>query len=67
MTVVKVTGLDHLVLVVADVERTLAWYEDRFGIEPLRVDEWRRGEAPFPSLRVNDGDDHRRDRRAPGG
>jgi catechol 2,3-dioxygenase-like lactoylglutathione lyase family enzyme len=55
MTVVKVTGLDHIVLVVADVERSLAWYEARFGMEPLRVDQWRRGEAPFPSLRVNDG------------
>ena len=55
MTVVKVTGLDHIVLVVADVERSLAWYEDRFGMEPLRVDQWRRGEVPFPSLRVNDG------------
>jgi catechol 2,3-dioxygenase-like lactoylglutathione lyase family enzyme len=55
MTVVKVTGLDHIVLVVADVERSLAWYEDRFGMEPLRADQWRRGEAPFPSLRVNDG------------
>ncbi len=55
MTVAKVTGLDHIVLVVADIERSLAWYEDRFGMEPLRVEQWRRGEAPFPSLRVNDG------------
>ena len=55
MTVVKVTGLDHIVLVVADVDRSLAWYEERFGMEPLRVEEWRRGDAPFPSLRVNEG------------
>jgi len=51
---VKVVGLDHFVLAVADVERTLAWYRDRLGLEPLRVEEWRRGEAPFPSLRVNE-------------
>lgn len=23
------------------------------GLEPERVDEWRKGEAPFPSVRVN--------------
>ena len=50
----RVTGLDHYVLVVSDVERTLAWYEEHLGLEPLRVDEWRRGDAPFASLRVND-------------
>jgi catechol 2,3-dioxygenase-like lactoylglutathione lyase family enzyme len=55
MTVVKVTGLDHIVLVVADVERSLAWYGERFGMEPLRVEEWRSGKVPFPSLRVNEG------------
>jgi catechol 2,3-dioxygenase-like lactoylglutathione lyase family enzyme len=50
----RAVGLDHIVLAVADVERTLAWYEERLGLEPVRVDEWRRGEAPFPSLRVNE-------------
>ena len=51
---VKVIGIDHLVLAVSDVDRTLAWYEDQLGLEPLRVEEWRRGEAPFPSLRVSE-------------
>ncbi len=50
----KVIGIDHIVLAVSDVERTLAWYEDALGLEPLRVEEWRRGEAPFPSLRVSE-------------
>ncbi len=50
----RAVGLDHLVLAVSDVERTIEWYADRLGLEPLRVDEWRKGEAPFPSLRVND-------------
>jgi cold shock CspA family protein/catechol 2,3-dioxygenase-like lactoylglutathione lyase family enzyme len=49
-----VTGLDHVVLKVADVERSLAWYEERLGLRPERVDEWRRGEVLFPSLRVDD-------------
>jgi catechol 2,3-dioxygenase-like lactoylglutathione lyase family enzyme len=51
---VRVTGLDHIVLTCADVERSLAWYRDRLGLAPVRVDEWRSGEAPFPSVRVDD-------------
>jgi catechol 2,3-dioxygenase-like lactoylglutathione lyase family enzyme len=47
-------GLDHLVLVVADVERTLDWYGRHAGLAPVRVDEWRAGGAPFPSLRVDE-------------
>ena len=50
----RATGVDHIVLTVADVDRTLGWYEEHLGLEPLRVDEWRKGEAPFPSLRVSD-------------
>jgi catechol 2,3-dioxygenase-like lactoylglutathione lyase family enzyme len=46
-------GLDHLVLVVDDVERTLAWYGRHAGLAPERADEWRRGEVFFPSLRVD--------------
>ena len=52
---VTISGLDHIVLVCGDVEVTLAWYRDRLGLEPLRVDAWRRGEVPFPSVRVDGG------------
>ena len=52
---VKAVGLDHVVLNVADVERSIAWYRDELGLEPVRVDEWRRGEVLFPSLRVDEG------------
>jgi catechol 2,3-dioxygenase-like lactoylglutathione lyase family enzyme len=48
-----VIGFDHLVLVCADVERTLAWYLDELGLEPVRIDEWRAGTAPFPSARID--------------
>ena len=41
---VKVTGLDHIVLTCADVERSLAWYIECLGLSGERVDEWRRGE-----------------------
>ena len=55
MSVVRVTGFDHLVLRCDDVESTLAWYLDVLGLDPVRVDEWRRGDAPFPSARVDEG------------
>jgi catechol 2,3-dioxygenase-like lactoylglutathione lyase family enzyme len=50
-----VTALDHVVLNVADARRSLAWYRDRLGLEVLRLAEWERGDAPFVSLRVNEG------------
>jgi len=50
---VRVTGLDHLVLVVRDPEASLAWYADALGLEPLRLEEYRRGEVFFPSVRVD--------------
>lgn len=36
-----------------DAERSLAWYTEVLGLEAERVEEWRRGEAPFPSVRIN--------------
>jgi catechol 2,3-dioxygenase-like lactoylglutathione lyase family enzyme len=51
---IKAVGLDHIVLNVADVERSLDWYCDELGLEGVRVDEWRRGEVPFASVRVDD-------------
>ena len=50
---VKVTGLDHIVLSCADLDRSLAWYCGTLGLEGVRVDEWRLGQAPFPSVRVD--------------
>ena len=50
---IRVTGFDHLVLNVEDVERSLAFYCDVLGLEPLRVEEWRRGEVGFPSVRLD--------------
>ncbi len=51
----RVEAFDHLVLQCADVEVTLAWYVDRLGLAPVRVDEWRRNDAPFPSVRIDAG------------
>jgi catechol 2,3-dioxygenase-like lactoylglutathione lyase family enzyme len=47
-------ALDHIVLVVGDVERALAWYGRHAGLAGDRVDEWRRGEVIFPSLRIDE-------------
>ena len=51
---VEVIGFDHLVLNVADVERSLSFYCDVLGLEPVRVDEWRAGKVLFPSVRITD-------------
>jgi catechol 2,3-dioxygenase-like lactoylglutathione lyase family enzyme len=49
----RATGLDHIVLNVADVERSLSWYTKELGLAGVRVEKWRRGEVLFPSLRVD--------------
>jgi catechol 2,3-dioxygenase-like lactoylglutathione lyase family enzyme len=49
---VKAVGLDHIVLRCADIEASLDFYCDMLGLEGERVDAWRRGEAPFPSVRI---------------
>jgi catechol 2,3-dioxygenase-like lactoylglutathione lyase family enzyme len=52
MARVTVTGLDHIVLLCADVEQSLDWYTNVLGLTGERVDEWRRGETFFPSVRI---------------
>lgn len=47
-----VSGLDHIVLVAKDVEVTFAWYQEHLGFEAERLELWREGKVPFPSLRV---------------
>jgi len=49
---VRATGPDHLVLRSSDPERLLAWYRDLLGVEVERLEQWRRDEVPFVSLRV---------------
>ena len=51
----RVRGLDHIVLNVADAERSMRWYRDRLGLEPERYEEWKAGEAPFVSVRIDEG------------
>jgi catechol 2,3-dioxygenase-like lactoylglutathione lyase family enzyme len=50
---VQVSGLDHVVLMVADPEVSVEWYRRVLGLAPERLDEWRAGAAPFVSVRVD--------------
>lgn len=50
---VDVVAMDHIVLRVSDVERSLDWYTTRLGLEPVRAEAWRAGECPFPSVRIS--------------
>jgi len=51
----RVTGMDHIVLWSADVERSVAFYRDVLGCATERLQEWRDGAAPFPSIRLSAG------------
>jgi glyoxylase I family protein len=44
--------IDHIVLWVEDPLQAVAFYRDVVGLEEVRVDEFRAGAAPFPSVRV---------------
>lgn len=51
---VRVRGVDHYVLAVPDPEAVIAWYRDELGLPTERLDEWRRGEVLFASLRIDE-------------
>lgn len=45
--------IDHVVIWVSNAERSLAFYGNTLGFEPVRADEFSEGKARFPSVRVN--------------
>ena len=47
--------LDHLVLEVKDPARSVQFYNEVLGLEPVRLREFLEGEAPFPSVRISRG------------
>jgi catechol 2,3-dioxygenase-like lactoylglutathione lyase family enzyme len=51
---VEILGADHLVIRASDPEKSLDFYCDVLGLTPERVDEWRAGTVPFPSVRVSE-------------
>ncbi|QKV99880.1 VOC family protein [Streptomyces sp. NA02536] len=48
------TRLDHIVLWVNDPIAAAGFYEKAVGLEPVRLTDYSAGEAPFPSVRVNE-------------
>lgn len=46
--------IDHVVLWVQDVRRSLDFYTNVVGLLPVRRDEYLAGSAPFPSVRVSE-------------
>lgn len=51
----KISTLDHLVLNVADPDKSLEFYEHGLGLTTEHVREYHDGSFPFPSVRVNAG------------
>jgi catechol 2,3-dioxygenase-like lactoylglutathione lyase family enzyme len=51
---IKITELDHIVLNVADIDRSLEFYTDVLGLRPERLEEFKSGKVGFPSVRIND-------------
>lgn len=49
---VRVVALDHLVLRVRDLERSLGFYRDTLGLTVEFIDEYRAGARPFVSARA---------------
>lgn len=49
----KITAMDHIVLNVPDIERSMAFYTQVLGLEPERLEEFQQGKVPFPSIRVS--------------
>lgn len=49
----KVTGLDHVVLLCRDVEASLRFYGDVLGLPAIDADAWRDKKAFFPSVRID--------------
>ena len=54
MKKIKIIGLDHIVLNVGDIERSLTFYTEVLGLKGERVDEFRAGKVGFPSVRINE-------------
>lgn len=53
MSKVHAIELDHIVLNVEDVERSVSFYTELMGFGAERLAEYRRGEVLFPSVRIN--------------
>jgi len=55
MPQIKITELDHIVLNVGDIHRSLRFYTEILGLEGERVEQFKAGKVGFPSMRINAG------------
>jgi catechol 2,3-dioxygenase-like lactoylglutathione lyase family enzyme len=53
--VVDVIQFDHIVLRVKDPEAAVRWYVEKFGVLVHRLEEFRAGTVPFPSVEIRPG------------
>lgn len=53
--VVRVKQFDHIVLRVVDPEVSVTWYVEKFGFLTHRLEEFRAGTVPFPSVEIRPG------------
>ncbi len=51
---ITVTELDHIVLNVRDIDRSVKFYTEVLGLRAERLDEFKSGKVGFPSVRIND-------------
>ena len=49
----RMTAMDHIVLNVRDMDGVLDFYQNVLGLPAERLAEFRRGEVPFPSVRIS--------------
>lgn len=50
---VQVTEMDHIVLRVRDIDTSLAFYHKVLGLPTERLQAFKAGKVPFPSIRIN--------------
>jgi catechol 2,3-dioxygenase-like lactoylglutathione lyase family enzyme len=51
----RVGQMDHIVLNVRDIDRSLRFYTEVIGLQAERVDDYKSGKVGFPSVRINEG------------
>jgi catechol 2,3-dioxygenase-like lactoylglutathione lyase family enzyme len=54
MKPIKIFELDHIVLNVANIDRSLEFYTDVLGLKGERVQEFKEKKVGFPSVRINE-------------
>ena len=50
---IRIMELDHIVLNVGDIDRSVKFYTEVLNLKPERLEEFREGKVGFPSVRIN--------------